>query len=124
MTTKRQALMLLALGILLGAGIWVLSPWLIGTIEPWDAEAPVWGISWLAVAFLGGLAGRVCGVCLPIGYAIGQMLITIRSPFGEFGILGWSFIAGYALAAVVITLAIVGLVTLIRHFRMKADERR
>ncbi len=106
---SRSALVLFGLGVFLGVSVWVFSPWLTGKTEPWDAEAPIWGLSWLAVAILGGLTGRASGALLPLGYAVGQMLITIRSPFGEFGILGWLFIVGYAFAGVFVALAVAGL---------------
>lgn len=124
MRTWRSAPILLALGITLGVGIWLASPWLIGTAEPWDAEAPIWGASWLGVALLGGLFGRLSGVCLPVGYALGQFLITIRSPLGEFGLLGWSFIAGYAVAAILVALAVIGCIQLVRRIRALARSRR
>jgi len=107
--TKHQALTLLTVGVLLGIAVWVFSPWLTGKVEPWDADAPIWALSWLLLAVLGGFVGHLRGVCLPLGYGVGQMLITIRSPFiGEFRALGWAFIAGYAAVAAVVTLAVVG----------------
>ncbi len=41
MTPKRKALVLLALGVLLGVAVWLLSPWLTGKVEPWDADTPM-----------------------------------------------------------------------------------
>lgn len=114
MTPSRKALALLALGMLLGAAIWLLSPSVTGKSEPWDADAPVWSLSWLLVATLGGLTGHVRGACLPLGYALGQMLITVKSVFvGEFGALGWMFIGGYAAGAIVVTLVLVGVTTVV-----------
>ena len=63
----------LGAGVVLGVTIRVVSPSLIGTAEPWDADVPIWPFSWLVVAVLGGFAGHVRGVCLPLGYALGQM---------------------------------------------------
>jgi hypothetical protein len=109
MTPRRNALALLALGMLLGIALWLFSPWLTGKSEPWDAAAPIWSVSWLVVAVLGGLTGHVRGACLPLGYALGQMLITVKSVlFGEFGALGWMFIGGYAAVAIAGTLVLVG----------------
>jgi hypothetical protein len=100
MMTKLTAPVLLTIGVLAGIGMWVYSPWLTGTIEPWDADAPIWMLSWLLIAVIGSLSGHICGVWLPLGYALGQMLITIQSLFvGEFGALGWLFIGGYAAVA-------------------------
>ena len=116
MTPRRKALALLALGMLLGVTIWLFSPWVTGKSEPWDADAPIWSLSWLLVAALGGLTGRVRGACLPLGYALGQMLITVKSVFlGEFGALGWMFIAGYAAVTIVVTFALVGATALVRR---------
>jgi hypothetical protein len=105
MTPKRKAVALFALGVGLGIAIWVPSPWLTGRTEPWDADSPIWTLSWFVVAAAGSAMGRLRGACLPLGYAMGQMLITVRSVFsGEFGALGWLFIAGYAVVAMVVTL--------------------
>jgi hypothetical protein len=122
MTTRRQALLLLGIGTLAGLAIWVFSPWITGHAEPWDAEAPIWLYSWIAVAVVGGLIGRIRGVCLPLGYALGQMLFTIKFAFfsaffGEFGWLGWMFIGGYAVAAVGLTLLLVAVASLLRWLR-------
>lgn len=115
-TPRPKALLLLALGFLSGVAIWLLSHRLTGKAEPWDADASIWLLSWIAVAVLGGLVGHVRGVCLPVGYALGQMLVTSRSVFiGEFGALGWLFIGGYAAVAVVVTLAIVGVTALVKR---------
>jgi len=115
MKPRRTALLLLALGVTLGVAIWVFSPWLTGKVEPWDADAPIWSLSWLVVAILGGLAGHVRGVCLPLGYALGQMLVTIQSVVGQFGALGWLFIGGHAVVAVLLTLALIGIVAFLRR---------
>lgn len=118
MKSKPITLVLLAIGILSGVAIWVCSPWLTGTIEPWDADAPIWPLSWLLAASLGGLVGHVRGVCLPLGYALGQMLITIQSVFGgEFGVLGWLFIGGYAALATLMTLSLIGVTALLKKIR-------
>lgn len=127
MTPRRQTLCLLALGILLGISVWLFSRWLTGKVEPWDADTPIWPFSWLLVAILGGIVGHVRGVCVPLGYALGQgvfvplgyalrqMLVTVQSrSIGEFGILGWMFIAGYMGIAVAITLSLVGVIALIK----------
>ncbi len=118
MTSKQKALILLALGVLSGIAIWWFSPWLTGKVEPWDADAPIWPLSWLLVAVLGGLSGHVRGIGLPLGYALGQMLVTIKSVFiGEFGALGWLFIGGYASVAIVVTLALIGATALVKRLR-------
>lgn len=116
--SKLTALRLLAIGVAAGVGMWMCSPWLTGTIEPWDADAPIWPLSWLIIAIFGGLVGHVRGVCLPLGYALGQMLITIQSLFGgEFGAFGWLFIGGYAAVATLVTLSLIGVTTLLKKIR-------
>ncbi|MCW5744597.1 MAG: hypothetical protein KIT36_00165 [Alphaproteobacteria bacterium] len=118
MRTAGKSLGWLAVGILLGIAIWLFSPWITGRIEPWDSDFPIWQISWLVVAVLGSLAGHARGVCLPLGYALGQMLVTIKSAFvGQFGALGWMFIAGYAAAATILTLVIVAVTMVWRQVR-------
>jgi hypothetical protein len=125
MTPRRKALALLALGMLLGVAIWLFSPWATGKSEPWDADAPIWSLSWLVVAVLGGLTGHVRGACLPLGYALGQMLITVKSVFlGEFGALGWMFIGGYAAVAITVTLVLVGVTALVTRLRRGWQARR
>jgi hypothetical protein len=122
MSAIRKALAWLTLGIMMGAAIWIFSPWLTGKIEPWDADQPIWTLSWLVVAILGGLIGHVRGVCLPLGYALGQMLVTIKSVFvGQFGALGWMFIGTYAAVAVAVTLALIGTIALLQYlWRMRS----
>ncbi|MEW5976771.1 MAG: hypothetical protein AB1898_13290 [Acidobacteriota bacterium] len=113
---RYQALAALVVGSLLGMGVWIFSPWLVGVSEPWDADTPFWTLSWLAIALVGGLMGHLRGVWLPLGYALGQIIVTIPlASRSEFGVLGWLFIGGYALAAGLGTLALVGLVTLLRR---------
>jgi hypothetical protein len=118
MTPKQQTLSLFIIGMLLGVSIWIFSPWLTGRNEPWDADRPIWLYSWILVAVLSGLIGRVRGVCVPLGYALGQMLITIKSVFiGEFGALGWMFIGVYALGATAATLLVAGVTALVNRLR-------
>lgn len=118
MMSKPHAPVLLVIGVLSGVAMWVCSPWLTGTSEPWDADAPIWMLSWLLIAIIGGLAGHIRGVCLPFGYALGQMLITIQSVFGgEFGVLGWLFIGGYAAVATLMTLSLIGVTMLLKKIR-------
>ena len=113
---RYKSLTLLGIGVILGVAIWTCSPWVTGTIEPWDANTSIWPLSWLLLAVIGGLLGHPRGMYLPLGYALGQILITTRLVLtGEFGALGWAFIAGYAMAAVIVTLAVLGLMALLRR---------
>ena len=118
MSPRRLALALFAVGAALGGAIWVLSPWLTGAKEPWDADVPVWPLSWIAVAIGGGLTGRALGILLPLGYAAGQMVTTLGAVLkSEFGMLGWLFILGYGVAAMLGTLLLVAGAALARRFR-------
>ncbi len=118
MSPRRLALALFAVGAALGGAIWMFSPWLAGSKEPWDADVPVWQLSWIAVAIGGSLAGRALGVLLPLGYAVGQMLATLGVVLKSgFGILGWLFIVSYGVAAMLGTLLLVAGAALARRFR-------
>lgn len=118
MMPKLTALRLLAIGVAAGVGMWMCSPWLTGTIEPWDADASIWPLSWLIIAIFGGLSGDIRDVCLPLGYGLSQMLITIQSLFvGEFGASGWLFIGGYAAVAARVTLSLIGVTALLKKIR-------
>jgi len=119
MTARRHALILLALGALLGVATWVFSPWLTGRVEPWDADLPIWLALWLIVAIAGGLTGRVRGTLLPIGYALGQMLVTGRPLLvGDLtALLGWYFIFAYAAVAVLLSFAIAALIAALKRLR-------
>ena len=118
MSTDRAALAWLGTGVALGGAFGWFSPAITGHAEPWDADAPVWGLSWLVVALAGGAAGRPRGILLPIGYAAGQMLATLRITLtGEFGFLGWIFIAAYAAPAIAVAAALAGIWALVRRMR-------
>lgn len=107
----------LGTGLVLGAAIWWLSPWITGHAEPWDDGRPWWTISWAVVAIAGGASGRARGALLPVGVALGQMLVTIRSVTGEFGVLGWLFIGAFGAGATLGALAIAGLVSIVARLR-------
>lgn len=119
MTARRHALILLTLGALLGVATWVFSPWITGRAEPWDADLPIWLVLWLAVAVAGGLTGRARGTLLPIGYALGQMLVTGRPLLvGDLtALLGWSFIIAYAAVAVLLSFALAALTATLKRLR-------
>lgn len=124
MISRHQTLSLLALGMLPGIVIWLFSSWLTGEIEPWDADTPIWTFSWFIVAVLGGLTGHARGVCVPLGYALGQLLVTLKPVFiGEFGVLAWMFIGGYTVVAVTLTLAIVGVTALMKRLLLKCRSK-
>jgi len=122
---RMRSVQLLVLGIVLGFAIWILAPLFLGTFEPWDSPLPVWSISWLVMGVLGGLTRRARGLLLPVGYALGQILLTIRSPFrGEFGTLGWLFILWFALLACIAALGTAGLMIVGSRLRDLVRARR
>jgi hypothetical protein len=122
-SSRHAALSLLGVGAALGVAVWMFSPWLTGASEPWDAAFPLWPLSWLTVAIGGALTGRALGVMLPAGYALGQMGATLRAAFSsEFGLLGWLFIVGYAVAAMLGTLLIVAGTAQVRRLRRSRGE--
>jgi hypothetical protein len=51
-----RATVLPATGVLPGIAIWLFSRQLTGQVELWDADAPIWPLSWLLIAVLGGYA--------------------------------------------------------------------
>jgi hypothetical protein len=115
---RSSAFRLFVLGAALGIAIWGFSPWLTGKAEPWDAEWPIWPLSWLALAIGAGSIGKLRGLALPLGFAVGQMAWMLKSVFGgEFGALGWLFIAGYAAVSSAVALAMIGVGTLLRRWR-------
>ncbi len=123
-TARHPALTLLALGASLGIATWVLSPWITGHDEPWDADLPIWLVLWILVAVAGGLTGRARGALLPVGYAIGQMVVT-SGPLllGDPAVLlGWTFILAYAAAAVLLSLAVAGLTAALKRALRRSDS--
>lgn len=122
--SQRAAMLLLASGVALGVGVWVFSPWLTGHVEPWDAERPIWIASWLAIGFVGGCTGRVRGLLLVLGYALGQMLITIKPVLWLEFPLGWFFILYWMGAALVMALALVLAQLLVRHLWRRVRSKQ
>jgi protein-S-isoprenylcysteine O-methyltransferase Ste14 len=107
----------LAAGLLLGAALWLFSSALLGHVEPWDAQMPVWSLSWPVVGALGAAARQPRGLLLPLGYAAGQaaaaLPVIVRS---EFGVLGLAFLGGGLVVALSVTLALQGVLALWRRF--------
>jgi hypothetical protein len=63
------------LGLILGAAIWLLSPWVTGTTEPWDAGGGFYPGALLATGALGGLLLPLHWVSVALGIFIGQLLV-------------------------------------------------
>jgi len=107
-----------AVGALLGAALWLFSPAWLGHAEPWDAQAPVWSLSWLGIGALGAAGRHPRGLLLPLGYACGQVAAMLPGLVrSEFGVLGLAFMGAGLLVALAVTLALLGALALWRRLR-------
>lgn len=94
---KPRAWLTFSVAALAGASIWVLSPWLAGHREPWDADGPFY---FLALA----AAGSITGLLVPrprwahfAGAFAGQLIyILLFLPIGPLLVLGVGFLLGYS----------------------------
>lgn len=107
-----------------GLGFWGMSPWLTGTAEPWDGDVLVWMGAWLVAALLGGAIGTSRalwhGICLPLGFAWGQILFTSGPLFrGDWrlAILGWTFVMAYAFVSTVLVIVMVAVLARVKAYR-------
>jgi peptidoglycan/LPS O-acetylase OafA/YrhL len=94
------------LGLVLGAAIWFLSPWLTGRSEPWDSESGFYAGALLATGALGGLLFPRHWPSVSTGIFAGQLLVIIGGVLadpasGGFWPLGVVFLAVYSALAVV-----------------------
>jgi hypothetical protein len=86
------------LGIAIGAGIWMASPWVTGHKEPWDAQ-----IFYYAGALLAG--GFVSGLLVPkalwahyFGAVAGQLFYQLAfMKIGPLLVIGAAFLLAYSL---------------------------
>lgn len=95
---KHRYLLTILVAAILGAAIWILSPWVTGRKEPWDAD----GIFYVC-ALVG--AGLIAGAVSPkplwahyVGSFIGQLgyeLLFLK--VGPLLVLGAGFLIGYCL---------------------------
>jgi hypothetical protein len=88
------------LGLILGAGIWLLSPWITGRSEPWDAEGAYYAGSLFASGALGGLLLPQHWPSVALGIFTGQFLVILGGVLadpasGALWPLGVAFLAGY-----------------------------
>jgi hypothetical protein len=65
------------LGLILGAAIWFLSPWVTGRSEPWDATGGYYAGALLATGVVGGLLVPLHWFSLAIGIFAGQALVIL-----------------------------------------------
>jgi hypothetical protein len=65
------------LGLILGAAIWLLSPWMTGRSEPWDAESGYYPGALLVAGALGGALIPMHWPAVALGIFVGQLLVIL-----------------------------------------------
>lgn len=94
------------LGLILGAAIWMLSPWIAGRSEPWDAEGGYYAGALLGTGALGGILLPRHWPSVALGIFAGQLLVifggVLADPAsGGFWPLGVVFLAVYSVLGLV-----------------------
>jgi hypothetical protein len=94
------------IGVVLGAAIWLLSPWITGRSEPWDAEGGYYPGALLAAGALAGLLIPMHWGSATLGIFVGQVLVIVGGVLadpasGGLWPLGLIFLAGYSVLALV-----------------------
>jgi len=89
------------LGIALGVAIWLLSPFITGHREPWDAEGGYYFIALLLAGILGGLVLPEYWGSMAIGIFAGQAVVLVSGVVadpasGGLWPLGLLFLAFYS----------------------------
>ena len=95
---KTRAWLTLSVSAVAGALVWVLSPWLVGHREPWDADGHFYPLALV-------VAGSIAGLLAPrplwahyVGALVGQLgyeLLFLH--IGPLFVLGAAFLLGYSL---------------------------
>ena len=94
---KPRAWLAIAVSALLSGAVWALSPWLVGHLEPWDADGPFYPLALL-------VAGVVAGLLIPgplwahyLGACIGQFAYEMLFlDVGPLLVLGLAFLLAYS----------------------------
>jgi hypothetical protein len=94
------------IGLILGAAIWLLSPWLTGRSEPWDAEGGYYAGALLATGAFGGLLLPLHWPAVALGIFGGQVLVILGGVLadpasGSLWPLGLVFLGVYSALALV-----------------------
>ena len=94
------------IGLILGAAIWLLSPWITGHSEPWDAEGGYYAGALLATGALGGLLIPLHWPAVALGILTGQVLVILGGVLadpasGGLWPLGLVFLGVYSVLALV-----------------------
>jgi hypothetical protein len=121
-SSRRSALLL---GLALGAAIWLLSPVITGSREPWDAEGGYYAGALLLTGILGGLAAPQYWGSVAIGIFAGQALVLLGGVVAEpanggLWPLGLLFLAFYS----VLGLVGAGVGTGLRRLRSRRERSR
>jgi hypothetical protein len=94
------------LGLIFGAAIWLLSPWITGRSEPWDAEGWYYRGTLLAAGLLGGLLVPQNWPSVALGTFAGQLLVILGGVLadpasGALWPLGLVFLGMYTVLALI-----------------------
>jgi hypothetical protein len=94
------------IGVVLGAAIWLLSPWITGRSEPWDAESGYYPGTLLGAGAVGGLLLPMHWSAVALGIFVGQALVILGGVLadpasGGLWPLGLVFLAGYSVVALI-----------------------
>ena len=95
---KSPAIFAILIAGVVGAAVWVLSPWATGHAEPWDAQ----GYYYQAALVFGGI---LSGLVIPkplwahyLGSILGQFLYQlVFLELGPLIVIGAAFLLGYSL---------------------------
>ena len=98
------------LGLVLGAAIWLLSPWITGRSEPWDAEGGYYAGGLLLSGVVGGLVLPLHWASVTLGIFAGQLLVIIGGILADpasgglwpLGVLFLAFYSSLALLGAVV----------------------
>jgi hypothetical protein len=95
--TARTALTL-AISAAAGALIWILSPWITGQSEPWDAEGPFYLVALVVGGALAGALAPRPRWAHHVGAFAGQLLYELVAlHVGPLLVLGVVFLLAYSL---------------------------
>jgi hypothetical protein len=94
----------LLIGLPMGSAIWLLSPFITGLREPWDAESGYYPGALLAAGVCGGLVAPRHWISVAIGIFAGQLAVLLGGVIlqpanGGLWPLGVLFLAAYSLLA-------------------------
>jgi hypothetical protein len=85
----KAPLCVVTLGFLLGASIWLASPMITGTHEPWDSRSVYFYVAMLVSGLVLGAASRRWFWLGLIGLYLGQLLVLFVRPQAGHEIAPW-----------------------------------